>query len=1003
VWLLTGGTVSSPDLSVHIRDHFVSGRVAGTTNDASAVIAAIAALPATGGDIAVGREQVRIASSVTINKPVRFIGAHRDLAKITVALSGAFIAAAHNVTFEGIHLTGSGAQYMQLFSQTQTTGAWSGWRFHRCRFTAIQTGLTAIGRLVAGGSPATTGTGHSSDIQVTDCEIANVNSTYGMEVGGIDGFLMDRCAVHDNGIDSLEGEGIKILAGTTNYRVSNSRFWNNTRDGVDAYDSLHGTFIGNEFFDNDANGIEIKFTTTDGHPVDRMIVIGNQAHGNGAEGFHVSVPTSVIVGNTAWQNTGSGIRLGAPVDAPTTGNTERTVIANNVCYDNTLSGISLADGATEVDCSHNQTNDNGSYGISVGSRTARCNLIGNIAFANSGGRGLSVYGTGHALVGNRTQDGNGSAYIDTTATLITTGTTNEYVQSRLQNLVTNGSGLLGTNYNFTNNGVNGFTFDPVDTHGGGGSFRRTSTVATILSDEYIPVDPSKYLRLIGWGKAGDVGGANYDPANKQYFGIECSDADKLNVHPRYFQKHPGSTDTTLAAQLNPGDTTVTLTDATGWHNSTTAYARNFLWWPYTNTKGYTYENYTYSRNSSSNFHADWATNGAWLSGGITGNVITLRQPWAGDTLPVGTPVRNATSGSGYKYIAASNVTMPNTWTRYEGYIGTVDTLAVNNTNQFSPGTAYVKLLFLVNNAGAGTTPVRWSDLALTELSGRNLEAATALVPGVVTFGTTAGTAMEGNDTRIGGLIDVYTGGATWTKPTWATKVTVLAIGGGGGGGAGARRASGTATSGGGGGAGGAYSSNVFRAADLPATVAVAAGAGGAGAAATTTDDTNGAAGTAGAASTFGPAGAFYLRAPAGGAGTGGNTGVASGGNISAGLSNGTAGGACNAGAAGTASSGASFGATGGGGGGGISAGGAAAAGGASGQSTIISASPVAGGAINTNGGTGVSGLANSAVAGSGGLGGSYGAGGGGGGSSLNGNNSGAGGSGGPGIVVVIAE
>src|SRR6266704_4370501 len=89
--------------------------------------------------------------------------------------------------------------------------------------------------------------------------------------------------------------------------------------------------------------------------------------------------------------------------------------------------------------------------------------------------------------------------------------TKNYVSSRLQNLVTNGNGLLGSNNNFS-----AFTFDAAETHGGGGSFKTAGVASTYkFTDDYIPVDPEKYYRLVAWGKSGDVGGANFDGANRQ--------------------------------------------------------------------------------------------------------------------------------------------------------------------------------------------------------------------------------------------------------------------------------------------------------------------------------------------------------------------------------------------------------------------------------------------------------------------------------------------------------
>ena len=318
--------------------------------------------------------------------------------------------------------------------------------------------------------------------------------------------------------------------------------------------------------------------------------------------------------------------------------------------------------------------------------------------------------------------------------------------SRGENLVTNGSGLMGNNYNFT-----GLTFDAVQTHGGGGSFRATAVYGSYTSDEFLPVDPEKNYRFALWARSGQDGGVDYSASNLQYAGIVPYDIDGLTVFPFTYAKYPGSTDTTLAAALNPGDTTVTLTSSAGWANTGSAnYQRQFAWYGYTNSKGYTYPNYTYTRNYSWNYavyQGDPA--GAWAVGGITGNVITLNAPWPGPAVAAGTAIRNINSGGTFKYITLASTFVPNTWTRYEGYIGGLDTGGTQNTNQFPYGTAFVKLLFLSNYHGVANNTIRYSDLWFSEMSSRNLEPATDTFAGVVstTTQTFAGAKTFSTDVR----------------------------------------------------------------------------------------------------------------------------------------------------------------------------------------------------------------------------------------------------------------
>jgi hypothetical protein len=288
-----------------------------------------------------------------------------------------------------------------------------------------------------------------------------------------------------------------------------------------------------------------------------------------------------------------------------------------------------------------------------------------------------------------------------------------YVQSRGQNLFSNGSLLLVNNYNFT-----GWTFDPVESHGGGGSIKYSSTSpASLICDEYIPVDVTKTYVLSGWCKNGNADGSEDQATATQYYMVVPYDADLIPITPFDYAKHVGSTDTTLAAPLNIGDTTITLTDATGWADAPQAgYQRTIAWYPYTNAKGYTYPDYTYTRNYSYYRHASYGANGTWSS--KTGNVLNLNAAWPGPALAAGVKVRNNTSGGTYKYIGLAGIHVPSTWTHYWGVIGGVDTNGVQYAQRFPYGTAYIRPGFLMNypSTHAGTNTIRWSDMRFQESS-----------------------------------------------------------------------------------------------------------------------------------------------------------------------------------------------------------------------------------------------------------------------------------------------
>jgi hypothetical protein len=306
-----------------------------------------------------------------------------------------------------------------------------------------------------------------------------------------------------------------------------------------------------------------------------------------------------------------------------------------------------------------------------------------------------------------------------------------YIQSRLQNLVTNGSGLLGNNTNFST-----LTFDSVETHGGGGSFASTD-VGQKTSEEYLPVDTGKYYRQVVWAKSGNIDGTEYNSAARFYLGVKPYDIDFLEIGIEHIRKFVGSTDTTLAVELKAGDTTITLTNATGWAGTNAIVNnRQMIWYSYTNSKGFIYPDYTYSRNTTfSNTAQGYRTNGLWAVGGISGNVITLTAAWPGPTIAAGVAVRNGSGKGSYKYHVASGIAIGTSWTKFEGTIGDIED-SVYTDNKFNYGTAYVRIFYSINSTiSAGANRIRFSDIWFSELSARNLEPASATEPGVVGIST----------------------------------------------------------------------------------------------------------------------------------------------------------------------------------------------------------------------------------------------------------------------------
>lgn len=265
-----------------------------------------------------------------------------------------------------------------------------------------------------------------------------------------------------------------------------------------------------------------------------------------------------------------------------------------------------------------------------------------------------------------------------------------YVQSRGENLITNGNGLLLDNTNFST-----FTFDPVQSYAGGGSFYSNAQNATRFNDELIPVNPTNEYRFSFMAKSKTGQG-------KYYFMAGCYDIDTLSISP--FMTY-GSTRpiVALAADLKVGDTTITLTSVDGFEDANFSesggHRHSIVFWGYRNSKGYTYPDGTYSR-----LYRD----AMWNDGGInrTTKVITLNKPWnlANPYDPegiwrTGQKVSGTQSGGSYKYFAGSNVFVPTEWTKLEGTISGTGL----GTFQFMPGTAYVLLGGLLNRSSSGGT------------------------------------------------------------------------------------------------------------------------------------------------------------------------------------------------------------------------------------------------------------------------------------------------------------
>ena len=255
-------------------------------------------------------------------------------------------------------------------------------------------------------------------------------------------------------------------------------------------------------------------------------------------------------------------------------------------------------------------------------------------------------------------------------------------------------------------------------------------------DEFFAVDTTQHYTLSGWAKSGDEYGLRYQPQNLQSFGVVAYDTDLLPILGEHVLRFAGSADTTLAAPLESGQTTVVLTDASGWSNDADAGTRALAWYGYRDGDGNLYDDYTYTRNV-----ATGGEGGLWEPGAVAGNVITLSEPWQGGLLPAGTAVRNAVRGPEASFLAIENKTVGGDWdwSQQAGVFGGGEMQQGQDTpGAFRPGTAYVKPVIYANQHGDVGNFVSWREVSLRRV-GEGVETGDVLQP-VVELGGDQGRA-----------------------------------------------------------------------------------------------------------------------------------------------------------------------------------------------------------------------------------------------------------------------
>ncbi len=236
-----------------------------------------------------------------------------------------------------------------------------------------------------------------------------------------------------------------------------------------------------------------------------------------------------------------------------------------------------------------------------------------------------------------------------------------------KNLIKNGYGEYGDNTNFS-----GFTYNAENNEF---FYVANTKYPKLVSDEYIDIDRNKK-----YNGSYDVKVSKNVVAS--YTGYASYDYDKNWISQNEVNVY-SNTVTTLAKDLNPGDTEIYFSDLSNWRDDTNQwYQRGIIFWGYKDGSGYIWPANTYSRNTY------YGKNGKELFENEeidkVNNKITLLNPWTGPTYQAGAEVSQKSGNWGYSYVVSnSNLTTEYKTAKYH--------------SPFRAGTKYFQLVFLPNH------------------------------------------------------------------------------------------------------------------------------------------------------------------------------------------------------------------------------------------------------------------------------------------------------------------
>jgi hypothetical protein len=232
-------------------------------------------------------------------------------------------------------------------------------------------------------------------------------------------------------------------------------------------------------------------------------------------------------------------------------------------------------------------------------------------------------------------------------------------------------------------------------------------VPTASEGPLFRVDTSERYTIAAVGSP-RIGAAPAAEFLQREIGYQLFDVDRLAIETLHVAKFPFAVDTTLVDELSTGDTSFLIADASGWSYEPTesAETRSLAWYGYTDSTGFTYPDYTYTRNTAHDFENGlWSPGRIWFDASVGAYRVALNAPWNGPTIAAGTAVRNAMSGPAWNEpFPMSLINSSVRWPQLSATIGGEWINGAPNDFAFRPGTAYVQV---VSPLG----PSIWNDVA----------------------------------------------------------------------------------------------------------------------------------------------------------------------------------------------------------------------------------------------------------------------------------------------------